>query len=133
MRIYDLLFIVSPEAGEDGATAAVEDYRKIIRDAGVTPEIDEHWGRRRLAYLLGRHREGYYHHFRLSCAPSLIHEVERKLGLAENILRYVAVRIDEDLKRQAKADKKKKPRTGPPSAMSPSSPDEAGEAAPENA
>ncbi len=114
MRTYDLVFILTPELGEDAATAAVEEYRKIIRDAGNTPDQDDHWGRRRLAYLIGRHREGIYHHFRLTCEPKLIAELERKMKYAENMVRYLAVRVDEDMKRQAKIDKKKKPRTGPP-------------------
>lgn len=137
MRIYDMLFLLSPEVGEDGATAAVEEYRKIIRDAGVTPDVDDHWGRRRLAYQIGRHREGIYHHFRLTCDAKLVHELERKMRYAENVVRYVSVRIDEDIKRQVKTDKKKKPRTGPPSAGPMSSPppemESAAPAAEENA
>ena len=119
MRTYDMLFILSPELAEDAAATAVEEYRKVIQEAGVSPEIDEAWGRRRLAYMIGRHREGIYHFFRLGCDGKLIAELDRRMKNSENVVRHLAVRIDEDLKRQAKTDKKKKPRTGPPSAHPP--------------
>jgi len=119
MRTYDLVFILNTEIGEDGAAAAVEEYRKLIKEAGVTPDVDEHWGRRRLAYMIGRNREGVYHHFRLTCDSKLMAELDRKMKYAENLIRHLAVRIDEDFKRQIKIDKKKKPRTGPPGAHMP--------------
>ena len=114
MRTYDVLFFFAQDVGEEAAQGAVEEYRKLIQESGVTPDADEPWGRRRLAYVIGRQKEAIYHYFRLTCEPKLISELERRMGLSELVARHVAVRVDEDIKRQAKADKKKKPRTGPP-------------------
>ena len=114
MRTYDVLFFFAQDVGEEAAQGAVEEYRKLIQESGVTPDADEPWGRRRLAYVIGRQKEAIYHYFRLTCEPKLIAELERRMGLSEIVARHVAVRVDEDIQRQAKADKKKKPRTGPP-------------------
>jgi small subunit ribosomal protein S6 len=114
MRTYDVMLILSPDLGEEGSLQAIEELRKVIRAAGITPEQDESWGKRRLAYQIGRYREGIYHCFRLVCGGELVKELERRMKLSENIIRHISVRIDEDMKRQAKTDRKKKPRTGPP-------------------
>jgi len=109
MRTYDVLLIVSPEAGDEGVGTVLEELRGLIKEAGVTPSEDAAWGRRRLAFDIGRHREGIYHHFRIEADSKLVNELDRRLKLAENVLRHIAVRIDEDLERQVKMDKKKKP------------------------
>ena len=63
---------------------------------------DETWGRRKLAYPIGRKRDGYYHHFQVNAVPATIAETERRLKLSDQVLRHLAVRADDELKRAAK-------------------------------
>ncbi len=102
MRLYDIVVLVTPDLNEEDAAKVTADHRKILADGGGEIVKDESWGRRRLAYPIGRKREAYYHHFQVSAEPALIAETERRLKLSDQVLRHLAVRADEEQKRSAK-------------------------------
>lgn len=102
MRLYDIVVLVTPDLSEEEGTKLLADYRKILSDGGAELVKDESWGRRRLAYPIGRKREALYHHFQVNAEPALIAETERRLRLSDNVLRHLAVRADEELKRAGK-------------------------------
>lgn len=102
MRLYDIVVLVTPDLSEEEGTKVVGDYRKLLVDGGAQIVKDETWGRRRLAYPILRKREAVYHHFQVNAEPALVAEVERRLRLSDPILRHLAVRADEELKRSAK-------------------------------
>jgi small subunit ribosomal protein S6 len=102
MRLYDIVVLVTPDLNEDDAARVTADYRKILADGGGNIIKDESWGRRRLAYPIGRKREAYYHHFQVSAEPALVAETERRLKLSDQVLRHLAVRADEEQKRSVK-------------------------------
>ena len=102
MRLYDIVVLVTPDLSEEEGTKVIADYRKLLADGGAELVKDETWGRRRLAYSILRKREATYHHFQVKAEPALITEVERRLKLSDQILRHLAVRADEELKRAAK-------------------------------
>jgi small subunit ribosomal protein S6 len=87
---------------DEEAASAAADYRKILTDGGGSIVKDESWGKKRLAYPIGRKREAYYHHFQVSAEPALVAETERRLKLSDQVLRHLAVRADEEQKRSAK-------------------------------
>jgi small subunit ribosomal protein S6 len=103
MRLYDIVMLVTPEAGDEDAAKIVGDYRKLLADGGAEFVKDEAWGRRRLAYSISKKREAFYHYFQVRSAPALVAEVGRRMRLSDQILRYMAVRSDEELKRAAKS------------------------------
>jgi len=102
MRLYDIVVLVTPDLNEEDAAKLTADYRKILADGGAELVKDESWGRRRLAYPIERKREAHYHHFQVSAEPALIAETERRLKLSDQVLRHLAVRADDELKRSAK-------------------------------
>jgi small subunit ribosomal protein S6 len=102
MRLYDIVVLLTPDLSEDEAGKVIGDYRKILTDGGAEMVRDETWGRRKLAYPIGRKRDGYYHHFQVNAAPAIISETERRLKLSDQVLRHLAVRADDELKRAAK-------------------------------
>jgi small subunit ribosomal protein S6 len=102
MRLYDIVVLVTPDLSEEEAARVTADYRKLLADGGAEMVRDEPWGRRRLAFPIGRKREAYYHLFQVRALPALVTEVERRLKLSDQILRHLAVRADEELKRSAK-------------------------------
>ena len=61
------------------------------------------WGRRRLAYQIGRHKEGHYVVLLFSCAGELVKELDRRLKVNDTIIRHLIVRVDEDLQIAARA------------------------------
>jgi small subunit ribosomal protein S6 len=102
MRLYDIVVLVSPDLTDEDAQKALGDYRKILADGGAEFVKDESWGRRRLAFPIGRKRDAFYHHFQVKAEPALVSETERRLKLSDQIVRHLAVRADEELKRSAK-------------------------------
>jgi small subunit ribosomal protein S6 len=79
-----------------------------LTDGGAEMVRDETWGRRKLAYPIGRKRDAYYHHFQVNAQPPIITETERRLKLSDQVLRHLAVRADDELKRAAKAAERQK-------------------------
>ena len=102
MRLYDIVVLVSPDLTDEDAQKTLGDYRKILADGGAEFVKDESWGRRRLAFPIGRKRDAFYHHFQVKAEPALVSETERRLKLSDQIVRHLAVRADDELKRAAK-------------------------------
>jgi small subunit ribosomal protein S6 len=124
MRLYDIVLLLTPDLSEEEAAKVTADYRKLLTDGGAEIARDEPWGRRRLAFPILRKREAYYHLFQVRALPALVTEVERRLKLSDQVLRHLAVRADDELKRAAKMAErlrikaiKRPPR--PPSAPTP--------------
>ena len=107
MRIYEELFIVKPDAPEEEVNQFVEQLRSQLTNAGATVDKVEMWGKRRLAYKVDKYREGAYVLFQFTAEPEVVHEFERRLRVADMVLKFITVRIDETLKR---LDKRKKQR-----------------------
>jgi small subunit ribosomal protein S6 len=102
MRLYDIVVLVTPDLTDEDAQKTLGDYRKILADGGAEFVKDEAWGRRRLAFPILRKRDAFYHHFQVKAEPALVAETERRLKLSDQILRHLAVRADDELKRAAK-------------------------------
>ena len=103
-RVYELLFIADPNLGEpevDALTSLVQGY--IEKESGKIQKIEK-WGKKRLAYPIGKNREGSYVLMVANSPGSSISEVERRMRVTDGILRFLAVRIDAEMK---KADRKK--------------------------
>lgn len=105
MRIYDIVVVLSPDGTPDQTTGLVEGFKKILVDDGANVVLEEPWGRRRLAYAIGKRREGIYHYWQVEAKAETIAELERKLRLSDDVLRHLAVRADEELKRATKLKK----------------------------
>ncbi len=131
MRLYDIVLLVTPDLADEEAAKVTGDYRKILADGGAEIVRDDAWGRRKLAYPIARKREAYYHHFQVKAEPPLIAETERRLKLSEQILRHLAVRADDELKRSAKiAERQKRKAARRPPRPAPAASAEAAEAPP---
>ncbi len=107
MRIYEELFIIKPDAPEEEVDAFIEQLRTQLTATGATVDKVDKWGKRRLAYRVDKYREGTYVLFQFSAPPEVVKEFERRLRVADLVLKFLTVRIDETLKR---LDKRKKER-----------------------
>ena len=109
-RQYELVYVVSPEVGEDGVTDLHTQVETIIKDLGGRIERTENWGRRRLAYEIGKHREGTYIVDLIEGPGELIKELDRKLKVLDSVLRHLVVRVDEDLRKSDRARQRRQTR-----------------------
>ena len=92
MRRYELMLVLRPDAPDERMSAIVDrTTRQITADGGQIVKVAP-WGRRRLAYAIGRHREGAYHIVVFEAPTTTIAELERGLLITEEVLRHLVVR-----------------------------------------
>ena len=102
MRVYEVLFIVAPNTEEGDTDALITQISDVITNQGATVAKVDRIGRRRLAYPIGKFNEGYYVVLTVEGTGSEIAEVERRMRVTDAVIRYITIRIDEDLKRDEK-------------------------------
>src|SRR5438270_4015617 len=110
MRIYEELFIVRPDAIDEEIDPVVEQLKNVVTQAGGTLDKTEKWGVRKLAYRVLKYNEGQYIQLQFSAKPETVKEVERRLRVADLVLKFLTVRIDERLKRIEKRKKAREKR-----------------------
>lgn len=101
-RIYEVLFIVDPDTPEDEMKRLTETMHHIVTDQGGTVTKNETLGRRQLAYRIGRKNEGVYVLFEVEGTGREIAELERRMRVSDQVMRYITVRVDEDRQRAEK-------------------------------
>jgi len=103
-RTYEILFIAEPELGERELDALVATVQGFVEKEGGTVQRVEKWGKKRLAYVVKKQREGNYVLMVAEGGAAMVKEVERRMRVSDGVLRFITVRVDEDL---AKAERKK--------------------------
>lgn len=98
-RVYEILFIADPNLGDAEADALAAQVQGYVEKEGGRVQKVEKWGKKRLAYLVGRHREGHYVLVVAEGGGGLVKEVERRLKVTDGVIRFIAVRVDLDLKK----------------------------------
>ncbi len=102
-RLYDLIYIVRPATPEEEIKKVEHTVEHACTEKGAKIEKSEHWGTRKLAYRVAKHREGIYIYFQIRTTHGeLIAEIERRLKVQDSVIKYLTIRLDEDLKRQKK-------------------------------
>lgn len=111
MRPYEVLVVFSPTAEDSAVNAVLDRITALVRDRGGVVGAVDRWGRRRLAYEIQHHREGYYVLVEASAEPEVLSEVDRALLLADEVIRHKVVRIPDVV-----AAASRRPSTSPPAA-----------------
>ena len=96
-RKYELVYIVSPDATDDQVTDLHSQVDAIVQRLSGELEKTENWGRRKLAYEIGRHKEGTYVLETINGSGELMKEIDRRLKVTDLIIRHLVVRVDEEL------------------------------------
>ena len=94
-RKYELVYVVSPDASDDQVTSLHTQIEETVTRMGGQLEKTENWGRRKLAYEIGRHKEGTYVLEVLHGSGELMKELDRRLKVLDYVIRHLAVRVDE--------------------------------------
>jgi ribosomal protein S18/ribosomal protein S6 len=103
-RVYEIIFVADPDLGEADVDALTEQVQGFVeRDGGRVDRVEK-WGKKRLAYEVRRRREGYYVLIVAQGGGALVRELERRLKVTDGILRFLTVRVDDDLR---KAERRK--------------------------
>jgi len=101
-RIYEVMFIIDAGASDEDVTRLSDGLQQIITDQGGTVTKNENMGRRTLAYPIDRKNEGIYVLYEIEGTGREIAELERRMRVNDQIIRYITVRVDEDRRRADK-------------------------------
>lgn len=91
---YEMVVVLNPSVGEEGLNALTEAVKAKVEE-GATIETLDVLGTKKLAYEINDQKEGYYLCFNFSAENTFPREIERKLKITENVMRYLVVRVDE--------------------------------------
>ena len=101
-RTYEIMFIVRPDVEEADLDKLIEGFSANVTNGGGEVKTVEKMGRRRLAYTVRKFNDGFYVLLTIAAAGSLIAEIERRLRVSEQVIKFITVRMDEEEKRLAK-------------------------------
>ena len=96
MRDYEMMVVLSPDLDEAGVEATTERLTTQISGRGGEVVDVQKWGRRRLAYTIDKHRDGFYAVAKLKLSPEAADPLDRALRLNESVIRHLLVRLDEE-------------------------------------
>jgi small subunit ribosomal protein S6 len=102
LRTYEVVYIVDTDVAEDEFSRLSENLQQIVTDQGGTVTKTEDMGRRTLAYPIGRKTEGHYMLLEVDGSGREIAELERRMRVNDQVIRYITVRVDEDRRRAEK-------------------------------
>ena len=142
-RQYELVYIVSPTATDETVVGLHTEIEAIVGRFEGRIDKTDNWGRRKLAYEINHFKEGTYVLELLTGSGEMVAELERRLRVIDDVLRYLVVRVDEELviaeresARRAKERERRRaarglPPTPPPTAPEPAAAPDAPPARPE--
>ena len=96
MNRYELTYIIDTALEETARKELIEKFSGLITaNGGEIEKVDETWGKRRLAYAINDKVEGYYVLVTMKAPTDLPREIERTMGINENILRCLIIKLEE--------------------------------------
>lgn len=94
MNNYELALVVNAKIDDEARTQTVESVKELItRFGGSITNVDE-WGKRKLAYEIQKMREGYYYFIQFDSDANAPREIEDRIRIMENVIRYLCIRLD---------------------------------------
>jgi len=95
MPFYEHTFIARQDVSPQQVDSLVEEITAIIKEHGGEVKKHEYWGLKNLAFRIKKNRKGHYAHLGVEAPAAALMEVERKLKIHDDVLRYLTVRVDE--------------------------------------
>jgi small subunit ribosomal protein S6 len=96
-RIYELVYIVTPEATEQQVADLHTQIDAIVQRFSGRIERTENWGRKKLAYEIAHQKEGIYVLETMHGPAEMIKELDRRLKVIDSVIRHLVVRVDEEM------------------------------------
>jgi small subunit ribosomal protein S6 len=101
-RLYEVMFIVRPDVEDEEADKLIESLSATVKNGGGVVKSAEKLGRRKLAYQVRKFNDGNYILLTLEANGAVVLELERRLRVTEQVIKFITVRMDEEEKRLAK-------------------------------
>jgi small subunit ribosomal protein S6 len=101
-RLYEVMFIVRPDVEDEEADKLIESLGNTVKTGGGVVRSAEKLGRRKLAYQVRKFNDGNYILLTIEADGAVVLELERRLRVTEQVIKFITVRMDEEEKRLAK-------------------------------
>jgi small subunit ribosomal protein S6 len=105
MADYETLFITAPTLSEEETDEVAAQLEILVRERGAKLRVEK-WGKKRMAFEVRHHKDGYFYLFEMDTAADVINELERRMKLEDKVIRYLTVRTDEEKRRARKRSEK---------------------------
>lgn len=92
---YETMFIIRPDLSEDQVTQEVKKYEEFLQQQGVEEIRTRNHGKKRLAYMIGKHQDGIYVQLNYRVDGSVIKPLQRQMRLSDNVIRFLTLTVDQ--------------------------------------
>ncbi|MGE0868707.1 MAG: 30S ribosomal protein S6 [Kofleriaceae bacterium] len=96
-REYETIYILRPNTPNEGVAEVNSRIKGVIEGMGGKVIKIDNWGKRRLAYEVAKERKGIYLYWQYLAQPGVVEETERNLRMLDSVIRYLTVKVDEDV------------------------------------
>jgi small subunit ribosomal protein S6 len=112
MPIYESIFIINPNISDDETNAVIKKMQDVVAKQGGEMLKFEDWGKKKLAYEIKKQKRGHYVFFQFKGSAAAISELERTYKLTDNVIKFLSVKLEKELRVKAPPKpKKEKPAT----------------------
>ncbi len=94
MNQYELALVVNAKIEDDARLATLEAAKDLVTRFGGNITNVEDWGKKRLAYEIQKMKEGYYYFIQFDADSTVPNEIEQRVRIMENVIRYLCIRKD---------------------------------------
>lgn len=96
MNTYESLFVCPPELATERIDEVLEKVKRLIARQGGQLTLEEKWGKRRLAYPIARHREGFYILVRFNAPSESVSALENMYRVTDTVIRSLTIRVQDN-------------------------------------
>ena len=94
MALYEHVFLARQDLSQQQVDDLVNQYKGVIEQNGGSVGRVENWGLKSLAYRINKNRKAYYTLMDLTAPAAAINEMERQMGLSEDVLRFITIKVE---------------------------------------
>jgi small subunit ribosomal protein S6 len=94
MNQYELALVVNAKIEDETRLATLETVKDLVTRFGGTITTVDDWGKKRLAYEIQKMKEGYYYFIQFESDSTVPNEIEQRVRIMENVIRYLCIRKD---------------------------------------
>lgn len=95
MPLYEHVFLARQDISQAQVEALTKEYTTIIEEGGGKVGKTEYWGVKTIAFKIKKNRKAHYSLLNIDAPPAAVAEMERRMGLSTDVIRFITVRVDE--------------------------------------
>ena len=94
MPLYEHIFLARQDLSQSQVEALTKEYSQVIEEGGGRVGKTEYWGLKTVAFKIKKNRKAHYSLMNLEAPPAAIAEMERRMGLSPDVIRFITVRVE---------------------------------------